>query len=319
MNHRTYNPKAYKLIVVLMMVLLFCVLSGCKGSERKQYKFGATYMQMNNPYFADMNAHLEELVEANGDILICRDPSQDQEKQNEQILDMINEGVDGIFINPVNWETIEPALVACNEAGVPLFCIDTLVKNDEYVAFSILSDNYDAGVQCAKDIMKKKKSAKIIAIVSPGTNSINDRIQGLEDTIKGHSEYKIVEMAEGGGELEVSMEVINEAIRKGTEFDVVLGGNDPSALGALAALQMHQMQDDGILIYGIDGSPDGKVMINEGYLEGSSAQRPILMADKAVEMAYDYMNGKSVERLVVVPVTLITKDNIDEFDMAGWQ
>lgn len=276
-------------------------------------------MQMNNPYFADMNAHLEELVEANGDILICRDPSQDQEKQNEQILDMINEGVDGIFINPVNWETIEPALVACNEAGVPLFCIDTLVKNDEYVAFSILSDNYDAGVQCAKDIMKKKKSAKIIAIVSPGTNSINDRIQGLEDTIKGHSEYKIVEMAEGGGELEVSMEVINEAIRKGTEFDVVLGGNDPSALGALAALQMHQMQDDGILIYGIDGSPDGKVMINEGYLEGSSAQRPILMADKAVEMAYDYMNGKSVERLVVVPVTLITKDNIDEFDMAGWQ
>ena len=72
---------------------------------------------------------------------------QDQEKQNEQILDMIEEGVDGIFLNPVNWETIEPALVACKEAGVPLFCIDTLVKNDEYVAFSILSDNYDAGVQ----------------------------------------------------------------------------------------------------------------------------------------------------------------------------
>ena len=318
---KTVNNRltAYRISGVLILVLLFVMLSGCQGKERKQYKFGATYMQMNNPYFMDMNAHLEELVEANGDILICRDPSQDQEKQNEQILDMIEEGVDGIFLNPVNWETVEPALIACKEAGVPLFCIDTLVKNDEYVAFSILSDNYDAGVQCAKDIMKKKKSAKIITIISPGTNSIIDRVKGLEDTIKGHPEYEIVEVAEGGGELEVSMEVIGEVIDKGVEFDVVLGGNDPSALGALAALQMRKMQDDGILIYGIDGSPDGKVMINEGYLEGSSAQRPIVMADMAVDMAYDYMNGKDVEKMVIVPVTLITKDNIDKFDIAGWQ
>lgn len=318
---KTVNNRltAYRISGVLILVLLFVMLSGCQSKEKKQYKFGATYMQMNNPYFMDMNAHLEELVEANGDILICRDPSQDQEKQNEQILDMIEEGVDGIFLNPVNWETVEPALIACKEAGVPLFCIDTLVKNDEYVAFSILSDNYDAGVQCAKDIMKKKKSAKIITIISPGTNSIIDRVKGLEDTIKGHPEYEIVEVAEGGGELEVSMEVIGEVIDKGVEFDVVLGGNDPSALGALAALQMRKMQDDGILIYGIDGSPDGKVMINEGYLEGSSAQRPIVMADMAVDMAYDYMNGKDVEKMVIVPVTLITKDNIDKFDIAGWQ
>ena len=100
---------------------------------------------------------------------------------------------------------------------------------------------------------------------------------------------------------------------------VVLGGNDPTALGILASLQMNQMQDKGILIYGIDGSPDGKVMINEGYFEGSSAQRPLEMAEIAVDMAYDYMNGKETESLVIVPVTLITLDNIDEFDLAGWQ
>ena len=71
--------------------------------------------------------------------------------------------------------------------------------------------------------------------------------------------------------------------------------------------------------YGIDGSPDGKVMINEGYFEGSSAQRPLEMAEIAVDMAYDYMDGKETESLVIVPVTLITLDNIDEFDLAGWQ
>ncbi len=98
----------------------------------------------------------------------------------------------------------------------------------------------------------------------------------------------------------------------------MLGGNDPTALGALAALQMNQMQD-GILIYGIDGSPDGKVMIKEGYMEGSSAQQPLVIADEAVSMAYDYLDGKEVDNLVIVPVTMITKDNIDQFDLAGWQ
>ena len=81
---------------------------------------------------------------------------------------------------------------------------------------------------------------------------------------------------------------------------------------------MDQKQD-GILIYGIDGSPDGKVMIKEGYMEGSSAQQPLVIANEAVSMAYDYLDGKDVEELVIVPVTMITGNNIDEFDLAGWQ
>ena len=114
------------------------------------------------------------------------------------------------------------------------------------------------------------------------------------------------------------MDVMQELLRSGQEFDVVLGGNDPTALGALAALQMNQMQD-GILIYGIDGSPDGKVMIKEGYMEGSSAQQPLLIANEALAMAYAYLDGEEVEKLVIVPVAMITRDNIDDFDLAGWQ
>lgn len=315
----------FTMLVMLMAVGLYGIGRGHGQSDRVRSmpsetskKIGATYMTMNNPYFQDMNAQIEEIVEANGDILIYRDPAQDQKKQNEQIMDMLEEGISAIFLNPVNWETVRPALIACKEAKVPVFVIDTKVYDDEYVAFSILSDNYDAGVQCAQDMMKKRTAARILVIDSPGTKSIEDRVQGFMDTIEGHQEYRVVKLVHGKGELEVSMDVTQEVLAGGTEFDVVLGGNDPTALGALAALQMNQMQE-GILIYGIDGSPDGKVMIKEGYMEGSSAQRPIEIANRALEMGYAYLNGEAVEELVIVPVTMITKDNIDEFDLAGWQ
>ena len=54
-------------------------------------------------------------------------------------------------------------------------------------------------------------------------------------------------------------------------------------------------------------------------MEGSSAQQPLVIANEAVSMAYDYLDGKDVEELVIVPVTMITGNNIDEFDLAGWQ
>ncbi len=326
MKTAKYGKSIWKKLFVVLFISCLC-LGGCAHSpsapddetaENIPRKFGATYMTMNNPYFQDMNARIEEIVEANGDILIYRDPAQNQAKQNDQILDMLEEGIDGLFLNPADWKEVRPALIACKEAGVPIFNIDTLVYDQEYVAFSILSDNYDAGVQCAKDMMQKTSSAKIVILDSPATNSINNRVQGFKDTIKDFPAYQIIIQKNGIGELEVSMDVLDGLIKAGLEFDVVLGGNDPSALGALAALQMNQKQD-GILIYGIDGSPDGKVMIKEGYLEGSSAQQPLAMADTAVAMAYDYLNGKEVEREVIIPVTLITKSNIDQFDLAGWQ
>lgn len=313
------------LAVMLAATVLLLVCYGCGSGRDKNVflqtqprKFGATYMTMNNPYFQDMNAQIEEIVEANGDILVYRDPAQDQEKQNEQIMDMLEEGISALFLNPVNWETVRPALIACHEANVPVFVIDTLVYDDEYVVFSILSDNYGAGVQCAQDMMKKRDSARIVILDSPGTKSIDDRKQGFLDTIAGHDRYQVVAQLHGKGELEVSMEAMEGLLHTDTTFDVVFGGNDPTALGALAALQMNQRQE-GILIYGIDGSPDGKVMINEGYMEGSSAQRPIVIANQALEMAYAYLDGKEVEKLVIVPVTMITKDNISQFDLAGWQ
>lgn len=135
-----------------------------KKDTRKQLKFGATYMTMNNPYFVNMDENIEESVQAKGDILITRDPLQDQKKQNEQIKDMINEGIDVLFLQPVDRNKVRPALELCKKKHIPVFVIDSEVSDTEAVVSTIVSDNYDAGVQCAKDMMKKKTSASFFIV-----------------------------------------------------------------------------------------------------------------------------------------------------------
>lgn len=307
-------------IVVLVLLVNGClILQGSPaGQDKKPRKFGATYMTMNNPYFDILNDGIKEVVEANGDVLITRDPAVDQKKQNEQIYEMIEEGVVAIFLNPVDWKEVKPALIACRQAGIPVFNVDTHVYDMEYVVSVIASDNYNAGVLCAKDMMSKLPKADIVILDQPIINSINLRIQGFKDTIAGNDNYRVVIQKAAKGELEVAMDVMNEILDAGIDFDVVMGGNDPTAIGAIAALESRH-KDKEILIYGIDGSPDGKMMIKEGYLEGTSTQQPYTIGRISAQTAYDYLSGKDVEKNIVVPVTLITKENLDDFTIDGWQ
>ncbi len=316
------------LICMSVLFLLAAVVVGCifygggrrgeKADSHRPLKFGATYMTMNNPYFTALNESIREVVEANGDILLTRDPAQDQIRQNAQIQEMLDEGVAGIFVNPVDWKEITPALQACQEAGVPVFNVDTDVEEPQYVATVIQSDNYQAGVQCARDMMSKCDHARIVIMDHYNIRSTLQRVQGFLDTIQGYPQYEVVAERSTTSELEVAMEVMKQILDTDLKFDVVLGGNDPTALGALAALQMRHVEDQ-VMIYGIDGSPDSKAMIQQGYMEGTSAQQPIQMGRISAQAAYDYLDGKEIEKDIVVEVTLITRENLDGFDIDGWQ
>lgn len=310
--------------IFLALLLFGGTLTGCvphigETENHNPRLFGATYMTRNNPFFDVLHESILEIVEANGDILISRDPLQDQEKQNAQIMELIDAGIECLFLNPVDWEEVKPALEACKEAGVPVFNIDTQVKDTEYVVSIIETDNYQAGVLCAQDMMERVEEAKILLLENPIQMSITNRVQGFLDTIEGYPEYKVVHRAEAAGELEVGARVTaSEVLKNGIDFNVVLGGNDPSALGALAALQQYHAED-GVLIYGIDGSPDFKAMLDVGYVTATSMQSPKTIGTTVAQMAYEYLAGNEVESYISIEPILITSENIDQFEINAWQ
>lgn len=305
-------------LIFLIIVVTRCSFVDQSEEPNTPRVFGATYMTRNNPYFDVLNDAITQTVEGNGDILISRDPCQDQEKQNGQILEMIDEGIEVLFLNPVDWVTVRPALEACRKAGVVVINIDTVVKDREYVTSIIETDNYQAGVLCAQDMMQRVDEAKIVVIKNPGQTSISNRVDGFLDTIADDDNYEIVYEGIGRGEFEVSAQIMRDALQQGVEFNVVLGGNDPTALGALATLQQYR-REDGVLIYGIDGSPDFKGMLKLGYVTGTSAQSPETIGRVAADIAYDYLNGEEVPEYLSIEPYMITKENVDNYEVNGWQ
>ena len=330
------------LAVVVAGLLVMTGLVGCKGkdaaptsettnpttSEQKQpetkepakkaRKFGATYMTMNNPFFIALNDGIKAIVEANGDELIALDPALDQNKQISQIEDLIAQKVDAIFLNPVDWQGVKPALEAAKKAGIPIINVDAPVFDEDLVTSIVASDNYNAGVLVAQDVMKKLDKANVVLLEHPTAKSAIDRTKSFEDTVKDKPQYKIVAKQSSNGQLEQAMPVMENIIQAQPQIDVVMGLNDPTALGALAALQSAKREQN-VLIYGVDGAPEAKKMVKEGKITGTAAQSPKGIGKTAAETAYKVLKGEKVEHLILVPVTLITKENVDDFGTDGWQ
>lgn len=310
----------------LVFTAVFVCLASCSASQstgswagmHKPRIFGATYMTKNNPFFDILDEGIEEVVHANGDVLLTRNPLQDQQKQNEQIMELIDAGMELLFLNPVDWEGVAPALEACQQANVAIINVDTAVKDTDKVVTIIETDHYQAGQNCALDMMKRTPCAKIVVLDNPIQKSICSRIQGFKDAIEGNENYQIVYETNGAGEIEVSANVMESFLQKNIQFQVILGGNDPSALGALATLQKYHI-DENKLIYGIDGSPDFKAMLEMGYVTGTSAQTPRQIGKTAAETAYAYLNGLAVENHVLLPSELITKENLNHDSIYTWQ
>ena len=120
------------------------------------------------------------------------------------------------------------------------------------------------------------------------------------------------------GQMEIAMPRMQEVIREETDFDVVFCLNDLSAVGVVAALEVNDMLDE-VDVYGVDGSPDSKALIKEGMMEATAAQFPTEIGEQAADVIYRLLNGEPVEKQILIPVKLITQQNVDEYGTDRWQ
>lgn len=323
------------LSIILSAAMMLTVFAGCSGAQsagsqsakteakagsegKKQYVFGYTCMTMNNPFFITLEKAIREKVEANGDVLITTDPAMDVAKQINQIEDMITQGIDAIYLNPVDWEGIRPALEALKAANIPIINFDTRVKDMDFVTAYAGSDNKNAGKVCGEDLVKRfPNGGKIVVLDSPTMNSVNDRIEGFLSAIEGKG-FEIVAQQDARGDLQTSLKISEDILQANPDIVAIMGGNDPTALGALAACKAANLTD--ILIYGVDGSPEAKAEIaSGGQFAGSGAQSPISIGVESVNLAYKVLKGESYEKDIPVETFLINKDNVSEYGTDGWQ
>ena len=336
-----------KRMLGVIAVLLVCIfaLSACKKEAGKpvdnavsedttddsedtdqtddagKYKFGFSVIDMQNPYFITLEEAVQQVVDKEECTMVVKDPSSDADTQAEQIQEMIDEGINAIFLCPVDWERITPSLQALQEAGVKIINIDSQVKDTDYIDAYVGSNNSEAGKLCGNDLIEKYPDGGTVAILeATKQNSVNDRITGFEQTIaKAEKGFEVVAREDTNGTFDSALEAAKKILKEQPDITAIMCGNDQMAVGAKTAMNVAEQGQ--ILIYGVDGSPDIKKELKktENQIAGTVAQSPISMGKDAANTVLNILNGKDYEKEIKENVFMINQENVDMYGVDGWQ
>lgn len=322
--------------VVFAAMVVMATLGGCKKNvgtpednavaeteeieeEESGYLFGYSGIEMSNPYFSTLELSIRTELESQGHRLMSRDPQADPQLQNEQIKELIDEGVKAVFLSPVDAEQIQEGLEALEEADIPVINIDTQVKDTELIDAFVGSDNDHAGYVCGEDLKKQlPEGGKVIILECASRNSVNQRITGFEEAI-ANSGFEVLNRTDVNGDPKTAKETVARLLTEYPDVDAFMCGNDPIALGALEAVE--EANHQGIYIYGVDGSPAVKKKLaeNNQILIGTGAQSPINIGKKAVKTAIAILEDEDYKEVILEDTFLITKDNVELYGTDGWQ
>jgi ribose transport system substrate-binding protein len=127
-----------------------------------------------------------------------------------------------------------------------------------------------------------------------------------------HPDMRLLDTKEGKGSAEAARPVMQDLLGRYPEMDAAFPINDPSALGTISAIEAAGLSGK-VTVVSVDGSQPGIDAILSGKLHSTSAQYPKQIGSIAAQKAFDFLDGKSVEKDIKVPVKLITKENAGEF------
>lgn len=322
--------------VFLTAVLAAALLSGCKqnvgspednaviddqentegDTEEAEHVLGFSCSDLSNPFYTVLEEALQSSLEEEGIRLVVRDARSDVDTQIQQVDELIQQNVEGVFLCPAEWEEITPALEALNNAGIPVINLDTEVKETDLVKAYVGSDNRNAGYVCGEDLVSRMpEGGRIIIIENSGINSINDRITGFEEAILDGG-FEVVRRIDAGSE---KIGDTLHAVLKEEQIDAIMCGNDVMALQVLEVLE--QTEDKDILVYSVDGSPDIKsaLLDPDSPMAGIGAQSPITMGKTAAKTAAAILNRDRYEKETYVETFFINRENVDMYGTDGWQ
>lgn len=319
-----------KLLALTLAFVLTLSMSACSGGTSatsqsstgstdtgaKHYKFGYTCMDLTNPFQIAMKNSIEEAVEAKGDTLTAIDGAADQTKQNNAIEDMITQGIDILFLNPVDSQGVKPALQACQDAGVKVVVLDSNVADTDLTETFISSNNYQAGKLCGEKMVEMyPDGAKLCIIENPLAESVVQRVKGLEDAISG-SKIQLIDR-KSINSMDKVLSTAEDLLQAHPDVNIFWGLNDDVSLIVQGALESAGMTQQ-VKVFSVDGSPSGKKSILNGGLYATAAQSPVSIGEKGAECAYQILAGQTVEKTYSIDTTLVTPDNIQAVGADNW-
>ena len=281
-------------------------------TDAKKLTIGFSALTLTNPFFKIIADEMTVEGRKHGYEVLVVSADQDVNRQTSQVEDFIVKQVSAIVLNPCDSKAIGAAIRKANDAGIPVFTNDIKYDGTEgKVVCHVATDNYQGGRLAGEAMVKLlgETGGKVAVLHYPDVESCQLRVKGFTEVVDAHNAGKEAARIEisttlnGQGAREAGFSAAKDAIEAHPDLAAIFAINDPSALGARAALEAAGKADQ-VRIIGFDGAIEGKQAILKGQIVCDPIQFPDQMGRTTIEMILKYSNGDDVPAEVLIPSSL---------------
>ncbi len=298
------------------------ILAGCGGSAGPKSgargQIGVSVLTLTNPFFKDIADTITGEAAKYGYEVIAVSGDEDPPTQKNQIKNFIVKKVKALVLCPCDSNAIASAIQEANEAGIPVFTADIACNvQGVKVVSHVATDNYGGGKLAAEAIVEALGGKGKVAILDyPEVESVQFRTKGfferLEELNKQPGvEVTVVARQTGKGDKKTSYDATQGILQAHPDTKGIFAINDPSALGAVAALEKQGKLGE-IAVVGFDGQPEGKEAIRAGKIYADPIQFPKEIARKTVEAIIQYFDGVAPQKEIRIPTALYRKADAEK-------
>jgi ribose transport system substrate-binding protein len=266
-------------------------------------------------FFNQINDGAQQAADKAGAKLVIFNANNAAAAQNSAIEDYIAQKVDGIVLVAIDVNGVKPAVTAAKNAGIPVVAIDARIPDGDNAAF-IGVDNKGAGEQIGKyfaDYAKKMGGSAKVGIVGALNSFIqNQRLDGFKAAAQTGSGVKFLDTVDGQNIQDVALTAAENLMTANPDMNALYATGEPALVGAISAVTSQQRTDK-VKVFGWDLTAQAIKGIDEGWIVAVVQQDPFQEGVAGVETVLKIKKGEKVDPSIDIPVTIVTKDNVDKF------
>ncbi|MAU09776.1 MAG: D-xylose transporter subunit XylF [Anaerolineaceae bacterium] len=314
--------------VSVLLVLSLALGSGFAliQAQDEPIKIGLSFSDFATERWKNEEVLMRQLLEDLGYEVISQEANHDVVLQNNQIDNMVTQGVQAIIVIPEDGDAVSTAVDNAAEAGVYILSYDRLIKSPNIAAY-LSFNNVEVGRQQALGVLSAldidggewtaENPVRLVKLGgSPTDNNAILFRQGQDEILEPYVEEGIIEVVadqwvdnwDATNALRIMENILTA---QNNEIDAVVASNDGTALGALQALSAQGLA--GVVpISGQDATADGVNSIVRGELTVSILKDIRDLSPLAVELIDSLVQGEEIPELEEYTMAELTNDETVE-------
>lgn len=276
----------------------------------------------SHPYVTPANEAIAKRAAELGVEVLSLSQNFDVQTGTEQLNTCIARKADGIILWPLDPQAYIPGLARAQAAGIPAILINSPMGDEAkpYVVSFTGPDVYEEGKMAADSLNTVMNGEGSIIIIAgqAGNGTTIGRVDGFTKQLADiGSKIEVLDTVNADFDQQKALVASRDLItRFGDKIMGVYANDDTMARGFIDAWKEANPGKAVPPTVGINGQKDAFESIKTGEMYSTIVQSPIEDGILAINTIAEIMDGKTVADRIGIPLTVVTKDNVDSVDPA---